>query len=463
MSSTEITLIVVLGLLVAAPLYIGFTTKDKTVFWNPLTIFATVFAYYFLIGPLIALSTGNTIAYEQNFRDVMWKPWLAGVVGLGSIYAGFAIPVFKTGRKYSEIFDDERRIQVRKFCFILFGLGMVGFAYFAIATGRSPLSILNPIAGASANTGSDQQAIAAGNYLFLLINTFIPALCMWYALNADKPVLMRLLLVGFPVMFVVFFYTTLGFRHRIVILSLALSATAYLTQRKRPNPGTLLLGVIGLLFGAGLIVLSRSYGQGLDLSLVSGVNSFEIFLSGFNDCGTFFTLALVMDSMPQVLPFFGFQSLWVALTIPIPRALWLAKPEPDYLWAINDLAGTQGQAVPLTGEHYMMAGWFGIIIGGLLVGIIYRGFWNFYRANPSNPIVMVIYAVSFGLCFPLINRGYLAQALMEYFFALMPLVVLFWLFRSDMALPETAPAPIQAVGRPLRRHAFVPRLRRPVR
>ena len=72
--------------------------------------------------------------------------------------------------------------------------------------------------------------------------------------------------------------------------------------------------------------------------------------------------------------------------------------------------------------------------------MIYRGFWNFYRANPGNPIEMVIYAVSFGLCFPLVNRGYLAQTLMEYFFGLMPLVVLFWIFRRSMTVRSPGPA-----------------------
>jgi hypothetical protein len=142
-----------------------------------------------------------------------------------------------------------------------------------------------------------------------------------------------------------------------------------------------------------------------------------------------------MESIPAHLPYIGFEPLWIAATIPIPRALWLGKPEPNYLWALNELSGTQGQAVPAPGEHYMMFGWFGVILGGLIIGIIYRGFWNFYRANPDNPIVVVIYAVSYGLCFPLINRGYLAQSLMEYFFALLPLVLLYAASRASMALP----------------------------
>jgi hypothetical protein len=98
------------------------------------------------------------------------------------------------------------------------------------------------------------------------------------------------------------------------------------------------------------------------------------------------------------------------------------------------LTGTNGQAVPIVGEHYMMAGWTGIILGGIIVGIIYRRFWDFYRSNLRNPMVIAIYAVSWALCFPVVNRGYLAQTLMEFFFDLMPLVALFWICRRSMRI-----------------------------
>jgi hypothetical protein len=218
----------------------------------------------------------------------------------------------------------------------------------------------------------------------------------------------------------------------------ALSATIFLCRRARPNVFALVGGCAGLVMAAGLIVLTRSYNQGLDLSRVQGKGVLDIFMGGFNDAGTFFTLVMAMDWIPTNMPFIGFEPFWVAATIPIPRALWATKPEPTYLWALNDLAGTQGQAVPSAGEYYMMFGWVGIVIGGLVIGMIYRGFWNFYRANPGNPIVVVIYAISFGLCFPLINRGYLAQTLMEYFFTLLPVLILFMLSRASMALPGLA-------------------------
>ena len=153
-----------------------------------------------------------------------------------------------------------------------------------------------------------------------------------------------------------------------------------------------------------------------------------------------FTTALVIASIPTTFPYVGLNPLWIALTIPIPRSLWPDKPYPLFLEYFGSLTGTEGQAVPVVGEHYMMAGWVGIVAGGLIIGIIYRCFWEFYRANPRNPLVVALYAVSWALCFPVVNRGYLAQTLMEFFFDLLPLVVLYRLSRKMMVAGEARSA-----------------------
>jgi hypothetical protein len=166
--------------------------------------------------------------------------------------------------------------------------------------------------------------------------------------------------------------------------------------------------------------------------MLSGVRLSQVFFQGFSDSGTFFTTALVMDAFPTTFPFSGFEPIWIAITLPVPRRLWPEKPLSSFLDQVGYLTGTSGQAVPVAGEHYVMAGWPGVIIGGLVIGLIYRRFWNFHRANPSNPMVMAIYAVSWALIFPVVNRGYLAQTLMEFFFTLLPLAVLYWVTKKSM-------------------------------
>ena len=417
MNLFEIPIIIVLILLVVGAFFFAYRSKDKAVFWNPLTMFAAVFAYYFLVGPAIALGFGVTSINGIDLRDVLWKPWLAGTLSLASIYIGFAIPAKRPRYKLLEGITPRNRDILLTVFFVLFGLGVTGFLYDAYVSGQPIKNMLMPIhEGTTVDVSeAEREGFAAGNYLLLLIGAFIPAICVLSALTANLPTIARVLLVGIPAVQVELFYVSWGYRHRIVTLLTSLAATTYLARGKRPHPGTLIAGTVGILMIAGAIVMTRSYGSGLDIRMLSGVRLSQVFFQGFSDSGTFFTTALVMDAFPTTFPFSGLEPIWIAITLPVPRRLWPEKPLSSFLDQVGYLTGTSGQAVPVAGEHYVMAGWPGVIIGGLVIGLIYRRFWNFYRANPSNPMVMAIYAVSWALIFPVVNRGYLAQTLMEFF------------------------------------------------
>jgi hypothetical protein len=447
MKNLEVPIVVLLFLLVLGPFVVAYRSKDKALFWNPLTMFAAVFAYYFLVGPLVALWFGVTSIYGVDLRDVLWKPWLGGVLGLASIYCGFAIRTKKVHVKLQEG-NTERIREILLTCFIvLFGLGVLGFAYDAFVSGRPILSMLMPIhrGGEVDVAEAEREGFAAGNYLLLLIGAFIPAMCVLCAATSRLPLLMQLIVVGIPALQVELFYSSWGYRHRIVSMLTSVAATGFLMRGRRPSLIALFLSTAGVVLLAGVIVMTRSYASGLDIRMLSGVRLSQVFFEGFSDSGTFFTTALVMDAFPTTFHFIGLEPLWIAMTLPIPRRLWPAKPLPEFLDQFQYLTGTQGQAVPVVGEHYMMAGWFGVIAGGIVIGLIYRRFWDFYRANPRNPIVVAMYSVSWALCFPVVNRGYLAQTLMEFFFTLLPLAVLYWFAKKSMrARRITVPTLVEA-------------------
>jgi O-antigen polysaccharide polymerase Wzy len=435
-SILEIALVSVLVALTGGAVLVAYRSKDKTLFWNPLTMFAGTFTYYFIIGPLLALGFGQTTMYGIDLRDVMWKPWLAGAVGLASIYVGFSIRIKIPKKRLVEGMTPAVKAVLKRSFILLFGLGLVGFAYDAYVSGLPITTMLMPVHRGLADDVSavEREGFAAGNYLLLLIDAFIPALCVLCAATVELPLIYRLLAVGIPALQVELFYASWGYRHRIITLLVSLAATTFLLRGKRPSPGLILVGVSVMLLIAGTIVFTRSYGAGLDIRQLSGMKFSQVFLGGFNDSGTFFTTALVMDSFPTTFHFVGLAPVWIALTIPIPRRIWPSKPMPEFLDQLAYLTGTQGQACPVVGEHYMMAGWPGIVIGGLIIGIIYRRFWDFYRSNPRNPMVIAVYAVSWALCFPVINRGYLAQTLMEFFFTLLPLALLYIFSRAALTL-----------------------------
>ena len=145
MNAYEIVLVTALVGLIGGVFWTGYRSPDRTVFWNPLTLFATVFAYYFVVGPLIALALHNTSAYGMEFRGMMWKSWLAGLLGLSSIYAGFAIRArrFRTKLVAGVRPDLRRRLWI--YFWILFGLGLLGFAYDAYVSGQPLSNLLLPL------------------------------------------------------------------------------------------------------------------------------------------------------------------------------------------------------------------------------------------------------------------------------------------------------------------------------
>ena len=447
MGVREILLVTGLTFLVGGAFFVAYRSKDKTLFWSPPTIFAAVFAYYFILGPLISLGFDQTSIYGIDLRDVMWKPWLAGFLGLSAIYGGFAIRFRRRRVALEQGMTPNTKVILRRSVFVLFGLGLVGFAYDVYVTGQPLTSLLLPIhsSGVADVAEVEREGFAAGNYLLLLIDVFIPALCVLCAATAELPALIRLLVVGLPALQVELFYSSWGYRHRIISVITSLAATQYLLRGKRPSPGFLILASSFMVLLAGAIVLTRSYGAGLDLRQLTGTKFSQVFMGGFSDSGTFFTTALVMDSFPTTFHFVGLNPVWIAITLPIPRRLWPDKPLPEFLEQFEYLTGTRGQAVPVVGEHYMMAGWIGVILGGLVIGLIYRRFWDFYRSNPGNPMVIAVYSVAWALCFPVVNRGYLAQTLMEFFFTLLPLAALYWLARKSMTVhsrryPKLVPA-----------------------
>src|SRR5262245_56519311 len=129
MSFVEILLVAVLSVLIGGYYWTIYRSRDPMLFWSPLTLISAVFAYYFLIGPLLSLAFNNTFAYGMDLREMMTKAWLAGTLGLASIYLGFAIKA----RPYRTVLVKTMGATLRRRCWLFFGmfaaLGTLGLAY----------------------------------------------------------------------------------------------------------------------------------------------------------------------------------------------------------------------------------------------------------------------------------------------------------------------------------------------
>jgi len=174
----------------------------------------------------------------------------------------------------------------------------------------------------------------------------------------------------------------------------------------------------------GYIGITRQYGRGLDIEKMEESTGEEVMDSGFAEGYIFFTTGLLVGMVPEYFNYIYFDPVIQSITMPVPRALWKGKPSGDYIQIYNRLYGEerygQGVAVLNFGEYYLAFGWIGVIIGGFLLGFIYKKLWLWYLNFRNNDYAIVLYTVSVSFIFVIISRGYLPQVTMTFFFCVGP-------------------------------------------
>ncbi|SEA62440.1 O-antigen polymerase [Paraburkholderia sartisoli] len=140
------------------------------------------------------------------------------------------------------------------------------------------------------------------------------------------------------------------------------------------------------------------------------------------------TLAVLMDAMPGQLPFLHGQTLLMVALIWIPSALFPAKPltAPGIFtlafWPAAWLE--QGTTLPpgYFGEMYMNFGWFGLIGGGLVAGLLYGWSYRAMRSRPDCDLTLGRHALFLSLLLHYF-RGEVASVTVLFFTIYVP----FWL------------------------------------
>jgi hypothetical protein len=204
----------------------------------------------------------------------------------------------------------------------------------------------------------------------------------------------------------------------------------------------------GLIFMAGFVGLTRSYGRGLDLSAVEERSAGEIFAEGLGgESQVFLTTSGMMAITPGLYPYVGLQPLISVLQFPIPKAWFPDKDTFGYLKrAIETLFNSPslglGAALLCYGEWFLMAGWPSLILMSVLLGWLLRCLWNWLLIRQTEPLALTLYALSVSFVYLVVSRGYLAQVVAGAVFTLGPL---FWIYRRwsrpVLRFRATPPAP----------------------
>jgi hypothetical protein len=189
---------------------------------------------------------------------------------------------------------------------------------------------------------------------------------------------------------------------------------------------------VGLIFMAGFVGLTRTYGQGLNTSELAERSSTEIFEEGLGgESQVFLTTSGMIAITPTLYPYVGVQPFISILQYPIPSA-WF--PEKDIFGYLQRAIATlyddpmlgSGAALLCYGEWYLMAGWPSVILMSLLLGWLLRCLWNWLLIRQEESLALTIYALTVSYLYLVVSRGYMAQVVAG---ALSTLGPMYWIYR----------------------------------
>lgn len=412
-----------LGLvIVLAGIFVSNYRGDFRRVWSPLTIVAVIFAYYCVLGPYQAVSTGKTYERLVDMRPFYASALWGALISLLAIVIGFNL---NQSRGRTVWMDTNVVLKSLKY----YGRSTVilGFILVTIYTGGGIANLFNPL---------DAEAVSIiggsfANYLSLGINILVPGITFLFAYYIHKKEGLLWFLV--PFVLTTGLFITLGFRYRIVLLVGAMTITFFVKNRKKPNLVFAALAIFAFISFMGFINETRTYGRGLDLTKLEDKKK-SYYESGLSESLIFQTSGAAIDMIPGQYPYAGFAPIISTLQFPIPRAIFPQKASADYLFNFLDsIYGkkySKGAAFMMYGEYYLAFGWIGLILGSFLIGWFYKSCWVKFVANSHNPLATVIYAVTVVFLYVIISRGYLPQVTMLYFFIVFPVYFIQRLVKS---------------------------------
>ena len=416
--------------------------RRRLAWFQPPVVLSVVFLYYTVFGPLHARDQGDWADRGMDLRYGFGIAWQGGAVAFASFLVGYGLLRQRLPQPRSATsFDPRQAWRLGR------TLNIIGLVLFALISGPRLLVLLNPL------TARQAEVVASGldlgpfaNYAGLAINLLIPGILLMSAAwvkTRTNPTELALWFVAAAGI-----YTTLGFRYRLALLLSGMLILWFLAKGSQPSALLVIPSIIGLLAMGGLIGLTRSYGQGLDLTALGGVGFWEIVLAGFSESSIFLTSGGVMTLVPKSIPYVGVTPLINTLLFPIPSGLLPGKNSADYLLdatstVYNSNVFNAGSAFLNYAEYFLMGGWPALIAGYLLLGWLCRRLWLWFVWRQQEPIAQVAYVCAVVYLYVVVSRGYLPQVVMLFAFTVLPLFIYYYRIAKPRVLPvapDLAPA-----------------------
>jgi len=274
--------------------------------------------------------------------------------------------------------------------------GLLFFALFIQSIGFRAGDQLSAKRFVQEGTGSGNRMFDVSYYYYRLAAfvkfafylTFVDMLARgrkWMSLQGALMVLSGLLSAMIPL----FLNNRAGF----ALLILDAIVILYFLRPKLVVPAVLLGGLV--IFAGFFVLLAARKGEEHTLTVESIVEE----TLGGRDLMDITKTAHIVRAVPESLEYRYGETLWGWIAAPIPRSVWPGKPmwseRGTYLMhaIYGDMLGYGGVPPGLVAELYWNLGWYGVIIGMFVIGVVIRLLFNGFIKYRDRPSAVLIYAI----------------------------------------------------------------------
>ena len=403
----------------------SFNSKFWIKAFQPQVFISLNILYYCVFGPLVYLYSGRSF-----FRNLETSPYyIWGWIGTLVFYLPNLIGYYFLSPKYPSEFIKKKTINLKSMFNIGLILTLVSYLSFLIIRGRTALDYLSLFGSFNAVISSGfQQGYNFGelNNIFLEgVNILIPGIILMF-ISLCYSGKNKTFTYGI-IYFTISLFISIGFRSRVIMLLIPCYFIYYFSKNRKPPVLLSTFYASILLTASSFIEITRVYFAGLDITKFD-FDLNKLFVTAFMESNTFITSSVIFETIPRELPFIGTRPLLEAI-VKFTHLIGLGDKfnEPYYTEIITMIYGAkdaEGAAHLGFAEYYLMGGWIGLIISGLLFGYFLKRLWIWFLCSPEDYMRQAIYFTSIGFLYMVFSRGFMPQIFTFYIFLIGPLLLL---------------------------------------
>lgn len=427
--SRSVILVALLAVVVFTPVVHRLLSADKSGWLEPVVWVGATMGTMFVIRPAALLYYDQSFYRGFSLAHYFDEVLVLTMLGAVSLYVGyFMLRPKGVARRIPPVPDALHNgiVVALSFACILAGLAM-----YDIAASRSGVSI-----GEALSTAFSIDPRKSSAYLYMAPTMALPAALLLYrtgTLTGSR----WLKTTGWAIA-LLFASVLAPAGNRFTTLLFIAPFFIYIMLRDQWRLRLVPAAVV-LVLVLGFVVATQNFrsgeqglsavGSGLQMTFIHPNQAWKTLVLG-PTTEMFDGLVVERQIVPDPLGFHPGSVILTTIAQPVPRLLWPKKPYATDA-VVNEAAfgnlgvrqGDASVAYSPVGGFYYDSGWFGVMLGMAMLGIVLRLTWDYFQYNQLNDLVRILYSIALPLSV-LLMRGNLADTLARALFFIGPLLLI---------------------------------------